>query len=68
MIFVTASTQAPKWVRGNEWAELVSPRNKRLPMLGLGSSVGTNRTVLQAEAIVVRSFDQLRSLPDASVR
>jgi len=60
--------QAPKWIRGKEWAQLVSPRYKNLPLLGLGSSVGTNGTVLQAQAIVVRSFDELRSLPNATVR
>ena len=60
--------QAPKWVRGREWAHLVSPRYKNLPILGLGSSVGTNGSVLQRQAIVVRSFDELHSLPDATVR
>jgi len=65
---VCVYTQAPKWVRGEEWAELVSPRSKKLQMLGLGSSVGTNGTVLQAQAIVVRSFDELRNLSNDTVR
>jgi len=37
-------------------------------MLGLGYSVGTDGTVLQAQAIVVRSFDELRNLPNDKVR
>jgi len=59
--------QAPKWVRGNEWAELVSPRIKRLPILGLGSSVGTGGEVLEGRIVVVRSFDELHRLPNDTV-
>ena len=31
----------PRWVRGRESAELVSPRAVNLPMLGLGGSIAT---------------------------
>jgi carboxypeptidase Q len=49
----------PHWVRGRESAELVSPVRHPLVMLGLGNSVGTPPGGIEAEAVVVRSFDDL---------
>jgi carboxypeptidase Q len=49
----------PKWVRGHESAEIVTPAHQAIAMLGLGDSVGTGSTGIQAEALVVRSFDEL---------
>ncbi len=48
-----------KWVRGDESAEMVSPVHRRLPILGLGGSVGTPPTGVEAEILVVHSFDEL---------
>jgi carboxypeptidase Q len=49
----------PRWVRGDESAELVSPRAAKLSMLGLGGSVGTSPEGVTAEVLIVSSFDEL---------
>lgn len=52
----------PHWVRGEESLELLEPVARRLPMLGLGNSVGTPPEGVRAEAVVVRNFDELEAL------
>jgi carboxypeptidase Q len=51
----------PRWVRGAESAELVSPRSQRLPLLGLGGSIGTPAQGITAELLIVKSFDDLKA-------
>jgi carboxypeptidase Q len=51
----------PHWVRGEESAQLVSPRAAKLPMLGLGGSVGTPAGGLEAEVLVVNDYADLES-------
>jgi carboxypeptidase Q len=55
----------PHWVRGEESLELTSPVTRKLTMLGLGNSVGTPTDGVSAEAVVVRSFDELDKLGEA---
>ena len=52
----------PHWVRGEESLELLEPEGRKLPMLGLGNSVGTPPEGVTAEAVVVRNFDELEAL------
>ena len=49
------------WVRGNESAELITPRRMQLHMLGLGRSVGTSAEGIRAPVLVVKSFADLRT-------
>ncbi|XP_060604455.1 carboxypeptidase Q-like [Ruditapes philippinarum] len=51
----------PHWVRGEESATMLKPRLHKLPMLGLGYSIGTGPQGITAEVIVVRSFDELKA-------
>ncbi len=54
----------PHWVRGEESAELIAPRHRVLPMLGLGGSVATPAEGITAEVLVVKSFDDLHQHSD----
>ena len=57
-----------KWVRGEESLGVVSPREMRLSMLGLGGSVGTPPEGITADVIVVSSREELDALPDEQVK
>jgi hypothetical protein len=59
--------KVPHWVRGHEWARIVSPVERPLPILGLGMSVGTPKEGITAPVVVVRSFDELTALGRAAV-
>lgn len=49
----------PRWVRGRESAEIVEPPRHAVAMLGLGGSVGTPPGGIEADVLVVGSFDEL---------
>src|SRR5262245_25997171 len=53
--------KVPKWVRGAESLEIVAPRRHTLVMLGLGNSIGTPAAGIEADLLVVRSFQELET-------
>lgn len=55
----TEPVMVPKWVRGQERLELLEPVARPLVVLGLGGSVGTPPSGIEADAIVVSSFEDL---------
>jgi carboxypeptidase Q len=56
--------KVPHWVRGQESLEITSPRPGPLVMLGLGNSIGTTAEGIEAELIVLHSFDELTAAGD----
>jgi carboxypeptidase Q len=55
----TERVMVPTWVRGSESAEIVEPARHAMVMLGLGDSVGTPADGIQADVLVVHSFEEL---------
>lgn len=64
----TENVTAPWWIRGFESAQMVEPWKRNLPILGLGSSVGTPRGGIIAEVIAVESFDEFKNVPEDHVK
>ena len=55
----TEPVKVPHWVRGRESLEIAGPIPQPLVILGLGNSVGTPAAGLEAELLIVHSFDEL---------
>jgi carboxypeptidase Q len=55
----TEPVKVPAWVRGHESAEITVPRQRPLVMLGLGNSIGTPADGIEADVVVVHSFEDL---------
>src|SRR3954452_5111195 len=51
----------PHWVRGRESAEIVDPPRHAVTILGLGGSAATPPNGIEAEVLVVSSFDDLHA-------
>ena len=62
----TEPVMVPRWVRGNESAEIVDPPRHPIAMLGLGGSVATPPGGIEADVLVVNSFDDLRTHASAA--
>ncbi|MGE0360540.1 MAG: M28 family peptidase [Vicinamibacterales bacterium] len=55
----TERVMVPRWVRGQENAVIVDPPEHPIAMLGLGGSVGTPPGGVEADVLVVKSFQDL---------
>ena len=55
----TEPVTVPVWQRGREWARCTAPVAFEMQLLGLGLSDGTGPDGVEAEVLVVRSFDEL---------
>lgn len=64
----TENATVPHWVRGFESAQLVAPFKKNLPLLGLGTTVGTPRGGIIADVIAVESFKEFASFTPEQVK
>ena len=60
----TDAVMVPHWVRGRESLQMVLPRPRELPMLGLGGSIATPPGGIRAEVLVVSSYEELEERAD----
>lgn len=50
----------PRWIRGIESLQQITPRTSALPMLGLGGSIGTSGQGIEADCLVVTNETELK--------
>ncbi|MVZ96910.1 peptidase M28 family protein [Sphingorhabdus sp. IMCC26285] len=58
----------PTWVRGEEKAEISSPFRQKLAITALGNSGSTGEAGLEAEIAYFPTLDDLRVVPDGSLK
>jgi carboxypeptidase Q len=58
------AVKVPRWVRGRESLEIAGPIPQPLVMLGLGNSAGTPPAGIEADLLVVHSFEELDAARD----
>lgn len=63
-VVYTEPVQVPTWVRGNEYARILAPREINMNILGLGLSNGTGPNGIRSQVIVVESFEELEQRAD----
>lgn len=56
-----------QWVRGREYAEMITPHYKNIAVLGFGTSVSTPPEGITAEVIVIKSFDELKEMDNSKI-
>ncbi len=62
----TESVLVPHWVRGEETAMVTSPEPTALRVTALGGSVPTPPSGIEAEVVMVKSFEQLQQLGEGA--
>ena len=56
--------KVPRWVRGRESLELITPHKKGMQILGLGGSIGTPKKGIRGDVFCVNSFEDLEANAD----
>jgi carboxypeptidase Q len=64
----TESAEVPHWVRGTESCDLLTQHAMALDMIGLGGSVGTPASGIEADVVAVGGFDEFAKLPDSAIK
>lgn len=64
----TENATVRHWIRGFESAQVISPRKFNIPILGLGTTIGTIRGGIMGDVIAVESFDEFNALSDDKVQ
>ena len=60
--------QMPTWIRGEETAYVTAPYPHKLHISALGNSGSTGEAGLEGEVVYFRTIDDLRTVPDGSLR
>jgi len=58
----------PTWVRGEETAEITAPFPQKMAVAALGNSGSTGEAGLDAEIVYFPTIDDLRAVPDGSLK